>query len=84
MHGQFGPQGLDWQDLCSGPVHIATTKYVTSGPHGFREEDFFISFSHFKSMGANEPIGCGQFGSQGHGWQDLCRRPLNIASYLIY
>ena len=22
--GQFGPQGLDWQDLCSGPLHIAT------------------------------------------------------------
>ena len=31
-------------------------------------------------MGANEPPGCGQFGSQGHGWQDLCRRP-NIAGF---
>ena len=23
-HGQFGPQGLDWQDLCRGPLNIAT------------------------------------------------------------
>ena len=43
------------------------TKYIRSGPHGFREEDFFLSF-----------------GPQGHMWQDLCRKPLNIASYLIY
>ena len=24
--GQFGPQGLDWQDLCRGPLSIATYK----------------------------------------------------------
>ena len=30
------------------------TKYISSGPHGFREEDF-LSFSHYKSMGANDP-----------------------------
>ena len=23
-HGQFGPKGLDWQDLCSEPLHIVT------------------------------------------------------------
>ena len=27
------------------------TKYISHGPHGFREEDF-LSFSHYKSMGA--------------------------------
>ena len=49
---QFGPQGLDWQDLSRGPH----TKYtcISSGPHGFRKEDF-LGFSHFKSMGANDP-----------------------------
>ena len=26
------------------------TQYISCGPHGFREEDFF---SHYKSMGAN-------------------------------
>ena len=30
------------------------TKYISSGPHGFREEDL-LSFSHYKSMGANGP-----------------------------
>ena len=30
------------------------TKYISTGPHGFREEDF-LSFSHYKSMGTNDP-----------------------------
>ena len=52
--GQFGPQRLNWQDLCREPVKIVTYKiykYISCGPHGFREEDF-LSFSHNKSMGA--------------------------------
>ena len=32
------------------------TKYISWGPHDVREEDF-ISFSHYKSMGANDPRG---------------------------
>ena len=35
------------------PLH---TKYISSGPHGFREEDF-LSFSYYKPMGANDPRG---------------------------
>ena len=31
------------------------------GPHGFREEDF-SSFSHYKSMGANDPRGIASLG----------------------
>ena len=42
------------------------------------EEDFF---SHYKSMGANDPRGVAQFGPQGLDLQDLCRGPLNIATY---
>ena len=30
--------------------------------------------------GSKRPPGHGQFGPQGHGWQDLCRRSLNIAT----
>ena len=82
--GQFGPQGLDWQDLCRDHFTLLHTKYISSGPHGFREEDFFLSFSHYKSMGANDPREVPQFGPQGLDWQDLCRGPLNIATYLIY
>ena len=33
-------------------------------------------------MGANDPLRRGQFGPL-HGWPDLCRRPPNIATYLI-
>ena len=33
---------------------LLPTKYISSGHHGFREEDF-LSFSHYKSMGANDP-----------------------------
>ena len=29
---------------------------MSCGSHGFREEDF-LSFSHYKSMGANDPQG---------------------------
>ena len=47
------------------------TKYKSSGPHGFREEDFFYIFSYYKSMEANDPPGHGQLGPQGHDWQDL-------------
>ena len=60
------------------------TKYKRSGPHGFREEDFFHVFSFYKSMEANDPLGRGQHGPQGHDWQDLRRVPLNVATYSIY
>ena len=40
------------------------TKYMKSGPHGFREKDF-ISFSHYKSMGANDARGVASLGSRG-------------------
>ena len=29
------------------------------------------------------PMGCGQFGPKELDWQDLCRGPLNIATYLL-
>ena len=38
----------------------------------------FLSFSHYKFIGANDTWGVANL-DQGHGWQDLCRR-LNIAS----
>ena len=80
--GHLGPQGLNWQNLSRGPIHIATnTKYISRGPHGFREEDF-LSFSHYKSMGANDPRGRGQFGSQGCSWQNLCRSTNHC--YILY
>ena len=36
------------------------TKYLSSEPYGFRED--FLSFYHYKSMGASMSRGHGQFG----------------------
>ena len=33
---------------------LLLTKYESSGPCGFGEVDFFLCFSHCKSMGAND------------------------------
>ena len=51
-HGKCGPQGLDWQDLCRRPLTLLHTKDISCELHGFREEDFFLSFFCYKSMGA--------------------------------
>ena len=47
------------------------------------EKKIFICFSHCKSMGANDPRGGAIFDPRGHDWQDLYRRPLNIATHKI-
>ena len=52
--GQFESQGHDWQDFLGDHLMLLHTKYLSSGPYGFREEDF-LSCSHYKSMGANKP-----------------------------
>ena len=42
------------------------TKYESSGPCGFGEEDFFfLCFSHCMSMGANDPRGGAIFDTRG-------------------
>ena len=41
------------------------TKYESSGPCDFGEEDFFLCFSHCMSMGANDPRGGAIFASRG-------------------
>ena len=40
------------------------TKYESSGPCGFGEEDFFV-------LHPPQPLGRGPYGPHGHGWQDL-------------
>ena len=39
------------------------TKYISSGFDGFRED--FLSFSHYTSMGANDPQGVASLGPRG-------------------
>ena len=43
---------------------LLLTKYESSGPCGFGE-DFFLCFSHCKSMGANDPQGGAIFDPRG-------------------
>ena len=50
------PRGLIGRILYSGHYTLLHSKYISSGHHGFREDDF-LSFSHYKSMGANSPRG---------------------------
>ena len=44
------------------------------------EKKIFLSFSDYKSMGANDSRGVANLDPRGM----VGRRPLNIASYLIY
>ena len=49
------PRGLIGRIYVGDHKTLQHTKYISSGPHGFREE--FLSFSHYKSVGANDPQG---------------------------
>ena len=51
----FDPRGLIGRIYVGDHYILLHTKYISSGPHGFREEDF-LSVSHYKSMGANDPM----------------------------
>ena len=51
--------------ICVGdPLILLHTKYISSGPHGFRREDF-LRVSHYKSMEANDPWGLASFRPRG-------------------
>ena len=55
-----------------GLLNIAFhTKYKSSGPRAFREEDFFLRFFPIISLWRPMTPGRGQLGPQGHDWQDL-------------
>ena len=48
------PRGMVGRIYVGDHLTLLHTKYLSSEPYGFREEDF-LSFSHYKSTGANEP-----------------------------
>ena len=58
------PRGLIGRIYVVDHYTLLYTKYISSGPHGFREEDF-LSFSHYKSMRANDPQGVANLGPRG-------------------
>ena len=58
------PRGLIGRFYVGDYLTLQHTKYRSSRPHGIREEEFF-SFSHYKSMGANDPWGMASLGPRG-------------------
>ena len=46
---QFGPQGLDWQDLCRGPLNVTTYKIYKLWVSWFQSRRFF-NFFPIKSL----------------------------------
>ena len=75
------PRGMVGRINVGDHYSLLHTKYVSSGPHVFKEEDFGGFFSHILLYKQMTPLGHGQFGYQGLDWQGLCRGPLNIATY---
>ena len=47
-------RGLTGRIYVGNHLTLLQTKYISCGPHSFRDEDF-LSFSHCKTMGANDP-----------------------------
>ena len=70
------PSGLIGRINVGDTTHCYIFKYISSGLHGFREEDFFpiISLWVLMTSGAWPVV------LQGLDWQDLCRGQLNIAT----
>ena len=56
------------------------TRYTSSGPHGFKEEDV-LSFFHYKSMGANDPRGVAILSPRGLIGRIYVGGALHIATY---
>ena len=48
------PRGMVGRIYEGDYLSLLHTKYISSGPHGFREEDF-LRFSFCKSMGVDDP-----------------------------
>ena len=58
------PRGLIGRIYLGGHKTLLHAKYISCGPYGFRQEDF-LSFSHYKSMGANDPQDVASLGPRG-------------------
>ena len=61
----LGPRDTDGRIYKGAYLTLLHTKYKRSGPHGFREEDFFYVFSYYKSMEANDSWGVANLDPRG-------------------
>ena len=56
------PRGLISRIYVRDHQTLLYTKYISCGPQGFRD---FLSFFHYKSMGANDPGGMASLDPRG-------------------
>ena len=68
--GCMDPRGMVRRIYKKDHYTLLHTKYGSSGPCGFKVEDFFYVCSIVSLWELMTP-GPGHFLSQGHGWQDL-------------
>ena len=59
------PRGMVGRIYVDDHLILLQTKYLSSGPYGFREEVFLSFFFHNKSMRANEPQGAANLDPRG-------------------
>ena len=65
------PGGMIGRIYVEYHLTLLHTKYISFRPCGFREEDFLMFFPIISLWQIMMPPGCGQFGPQGHNWQEL-------------
>ena len=76
------PRGIIWTNLVEVHKEMLHTKYQSSAPSSFREEEFRSLPSLFQCSNTWPP-GRGQFWPQGHHMNKLGRGPLGDATYQI-
>ena len=72
---RMDPRGTVGRIYIKDHYTLLHTSYESSGIYGFKEEDFLCF--------PMTPPGRGPYGPQGHGWQDLYKGPLYIATHKI-
>ena len=80
---QFGPQALDMQDLCRGPLDSATYQLYKLWASWCQIRICFKVYSIIVLWIIMIPWRS-QFGPQELNWQDLGRGPLNFTTYQLY
>ena len=76
----FDPRGIIWTNLVEVLKEMLYTKYQSSRPSSFREEEFWNFLSLFLCSNLWPP-GQAQFWPQGHHMNKLGRGPLEDATY---
>ena len=81
--GHFGLRGIICTNLLEVHKVMQHTKYQSSRPYGFGQEDFLCFFPYISLSKACDPWGVAIFGPKGSNLNKLGRGPPDDASYQI-